>query len=84
VHFDPGGGTSAIEEDEVGKESQTRPVVHNGSVDVEVPKSVDVGNNERADWRQPLMKYLLAHEESASHKVQRQALKYTLVDGEMY
>jgi hypothetical protein len=49
VQFDT-GGTSATKEDEVGKESQTRPVVHNGNVDVEVPKSVDVGNNERANW----------------------------------
>jgi hypothetical protein len=43
-----------------------RPVVHDGSIDAEVPKSVDVGNNEQADWPQPLMKYLLAPEESAN------------------
>jgi hypothetical protein len=32
------GGTSAVEEDEVGKESQTRPAVKDGSADKEVPK----------------------------------------------
>jgi ribonuclease HI len=48
VQFDP-EGTSAIEEDEVGRENQIRPAVHDGSVDAEVPKLVDIGNNEQAD-----------------------------------
>jgi hypothetical protein len=37
VQFDS-GGTSAVEEDEVGKEGQTRPAVKDGSADKEVPK----------------------------------------------
>jgi hypothetical protein len=68
VQVDP-GGTSAIEKDGVRKESQARPSVHDGSIDAELPKLVDVGNNEQADWRQPLMKCLLAPEESAGHKI---------------
>jgi hypothetical protein len=83
VQVDP-RGTSATEEDEVEKESQAKPAVHDGSIDAEEPKSVNFGNNERADWWQPLMKYLLAPEESTSRKIQMQAHKYTLVDGEMY
>jgi hypothetical protein len=83
VQVDP-GGTSATEEDGVRKENQTRPAVHDGSIDAEVPKSVDGGNNEQADWQQPLMKYLLTPQDSASRKIRMQALKYTLVDGEMY
>jgi hypothetical protein len=49
VQFDL-GGTLATEKNKVGKENQTRPVVHEGNVDVEVPKSVKVGNVEHADW----------------------------------
>jgi ribonuclease HI len=83
VQFDL-GGTSASKENKVRKENQTRPAVHDGNVDAEVPKLVEVGNDEHADWRQPLMKYLLVPEEFVSHKIRRQALRYSLVDGEMY
>jgi hypothetical protein len=61
-----------------------RPMV--GSVLVIQNGAKDSGRGEATpeDWRRALVEYILEPSKSKDRKIQRQALRYTVVDGALY
>jgi hypothetical protein len=66
-------------------EGQQGAEVHVGvSNHNDMPEPAARGENAGADWKRPLMEYLAAPSNVTDQKICRQALKYTLLDGELY
>jgi hypothetical protein len=66
-------------------EGQQGAEVHVGvSNHNDMPEPAARGENAGADWKRPLMEYLATPSNVTDQKICRQALKYTLLDGELY
>jgi hypothetical protein len=76
------GGMSTVD---IGEEGQNGLMSHSREDDHEgVHESAIAEEGNGADWRQPLIEYLRAPDGTTDQKVHKQALKYTLLNGDLY
>jgi hypothetical protein len=77
----PDAGEKGSEEDI----SQSRPTAHREDrIHTHASESANIVGLHKEDWRQPLIRYLQKPDYATNRRIRRQALKYTVIDDELY
>jgi hypothetical protein len=65
--------------------SQSRMATHREDrIHTNASESANIVGLHKEDWRQPLIRYLQKPDYATNRRIRRQALKYTVIDDELY